>query len=216
MNEVGKKLILLFKRYRVMDIETLRRNLQGRSRRSVFRDLNRVGCCGSYSHAGKFHTLKTIPEFDLEGLWRHGNVGFSRYGTLRNTTAKMIKRSEAGRTHGELEGRLGVRLHNTLLGLVRSGEIGREKAGRLYVYLSVDPERAAVQLRRRRSMDAFASRRLPPLSTRIEVFAEIIRTGASPIDSASIASGLAKRGIAATVGQIECMIEHYDIKKNGL
>jgi len=214
MNEIGKKLILLFERYRVMDIETLRRNLQGRSRRSVFRDLNRVGYCTSYSHAGKFHTLETIPKFDSEGLWRHGNVCFSIYGTLRNTTAEMINRSEAGRTHGELEGRLGVRLHNTLLDLVRSGEIGRGKTGRLYVYLSADRERAAVQLRRRRSLNAFAADRLPPLSTRIEVFAEIIRRGASPIDSASIASGLAKRGIAATVGQVDRMLEHYDIKKN--
>lgn len=214
MNEIGKKLVLLFERYRVMDIETVRRNLQGRSRRSVFRDLKRAGYCTSYSHAGKFHTLKNIPEFDSEGLWRYGNVCFSRFGTLRNTTAEMIKRSEAGRTHGELKGRLGVRLHNTLLDLVRSRKIVREETGRLYVYLSADPQRAAVQLRRRRSMDAFASRRLPPLSTRIEVFAEIIRTGASPIDSASIASGLAQRGIMATVGQIECMIKHYDIKKN--
>lgn len=216
MNEIAERLVLLFERHRVMDIETVRRNLQGRSRRSVFRDLHRVGYCTSYSHAGKFHTLKSIPEFDSEGLWKHGNVCFSRYGTLRNTTAEMIKRSEEGRTHGELEGRLGLRLHNTLLDLVRSGEIGRGKTGRLYVYLSADPERANVQLQRRRSMDAFASRRLPPLSTRIEVFAEIIRTGALPIDSASIASGLARRGIVAAVGQIERMMKHYDIKKNGL
>lgn len=216
MNKIEKKLVLLFERHQVMDIETVRRNIQGRSRRSVFRDLYAVGYCTSYSHAGKFYTLGTIPEFDSEGLWKWGDVCFSKYGTLRSTAAEMIKRSEAGRTHGELEERLGVRLHNTLLDLVRSGEIGREKTERLYVYLDADPERATVQLRRRRSMDAFASRRLPPLSTRIEVFAEIIRTGASPIDSALIASSLAKRGIAATVGQIECMMMHYDIKKNGL
>ena len=217
MNEIGKKLVLLFERHRVMDIETVRRNLQGRSRRSAFRDLNRAGYCSSYSHAGKFYTLKTIPEYDSEGLWKHETVCFSKHGTLRNTTAEMIKKAEEGRTHGELERRLGVRLHNTLLDLVRSGEIGREKTGRLYVYLSANPERAALQLRRRRSMDAFAETitQMPPLSTRIEVFAEIIRTGASPIDSALIASGLAKRGIAATVEQIERMMEHYDIKKNG-
>ncbi len=216
MSGVGKKLVLLFERYRVIDIETVRRNLQGRSRRSVFRDLKRVGCCASYSHAGKFHTLKSIPEFDSEGLWKHGSVCFSKYGTLRNTTAEMIERAEAGRTHGEMEGRLGVRLHNTLLDLVRSGEIAREKTGHLYVYISADPQRANVQLRGRRGIDAFASRRLPPLSTRIEVFAEIIRTGASPVDSASIASGLAKRGIVARVGQVDRILEHYDVKKNGL
>ncbi len=175
MNEIAERLVLLFERHRVMDTEMVRRNLRGRSRRSVFRDLKRVGYCTSYTHAGKFHTLKSIPEFDSEGLWKHGDVCFSRYGTLRNTTAEMIKKSEAGRTHGELEGRLGVRLHNTLLDLVRSGEIGREKAGRLYVYLGADPERAAVQLRRRRSLNAFPADRLPPLSTRIEVFAEITR-----------------------------------------
>ena len=63
-------------------------------------------------------------------------------------------------------------------------------------------------------MDAFGASRLPSLSTRIEVFAEIIRTGASPIDSVSIASGLAKLGIVATAGQIKCVMKHYDIKKN--
>ena len=74
MNKIGKKLVLLIERYRVMDIETMRRYLQGRSRRSVFRDLKRAGYCTSYSHAGKYHTLKTIPKFDSEGFWKYVTV----------------------------------------------------------------------------------------------------------------------------------------------
>ena len=218
MNEMGRRLVQLFERYRVMDIETIQRLMEGRSRRSVFRDLNREQYLTSYTHAGGYYTLQAMPEFDSEGLWRYGDIGFSRYGTLRNTTVEMINGREEGGTHGELEARLRVRLHNTLLDLIRSTQIGREKVGRLYVYVSADHDRASFQLQRRRRMGALATRaaKLPPLSIRIEVFAEIIRTSASRIDTAGIESRLARRGIAAPVEQIERMMERYDIKKNAV
>jgi len=218
MNEIEKKLQQLFERHRMLDIEALQQLCQDRSRRSVFRDLKRLGYYCSYSHAGRFYTLKTIAQFNSDGLWEYSVARFSKYGTLRKTTLETIKKSQEGRTHRELEELLGVRLHNTLLDLVRTREIAREKAGRVYLYVSADRQAAAVQLQRRQCMVASTSTmaRLPSLSTRIQVFVELIRANALSIDSAAIASGLAERDIEVTAEQIECMMMHYDLKKNAV
>lgn len=58
------KLEKLFQRRLVMDIHTLKKLCTGSSRRSLFRDMAFLGYISSYSHAGKFYTLRTIPDFD--------------------------------------------------------------------------------------------------------------------------------------------------------
>ena len=47
-----------------------------------------------------------------------------------------------------------MRVHNTLLSLVREGCIGRERIGRVYLYVSADPERAAQQVKERQELSA--------------------------------------------------------------
>ena len=47
---------------------------------------------------------------------------------------------EAGATHRELQDRLRVRVHNTLLTLLRRSEIERERLAQLYVYLHRDAD----------------------------------------------------------------------------
>jgi len=71
-------------------------------------------------------------------------VGFSRAGTLKRTTADLVRISEAGRTHPELEQIVRVRVHNTLLDLVEEKEIGRERLGGLTIYVSPDKTRSAI------------------------------------------------------------------------
>jgi hypothetical protein len=124
------------KRKKVSDMKDLQGALGGRSRRSVFRDLSQAGYLTSYTHVGRFYTLADIPVFDDQGLWFYQDIGFSRAGTLKQTVNQQVDQTPEGRTHDELQSLLRVRVHNTLLDLVREERIGRERLGRVYLYVS--------------------------------------------------------------------------------
>ena len=81
----------LFKRKHVVVLDELRAALQTHSRTTIFRVLSGVGYHTSYSHAGRFYTLKEIPKFNDLGLWFWRDVGFSMEGTLRATAVALVK-----------------------------------------------------------------------------------------------------------------------------
>ena len=49
---------------------------------TVFGKLKELSSHASYSHRGRFYTLDAVARFDQQGLWSHGPVCFSRFGTL--------------------------------------------------------------------------------------------------------------------------------------
>jgi len=142
-------LIRLFQRRRVVDMPAILRALPGRSRYRVYRDLKALAHLRSYNQAGRFFTLPDIPRFDPDGLWRYRGAFFSRFGTLKATVRHLVRTAVAGCTHRELQELLDVRVYNTLLDLLRHGEIARESFGRLFLYVHLDPEVRARQVARR-------------------------------------------------------------------
>jgi len=92
----------------------IQRVLGTTSRTTVFRVLSEAGYLTSYSYAGRYYTLKEIPQFDTQGLWSYGEALFSKYGTLRATIVRFVQDAAAGQTHGELRERLRLRVHDTL------------------------------------------------------------------------------------------------------
>jgi hypothetical protein len=129
--EVRKVLKKLFKKARVATLDELFEVLETRSRVTVFRRLKEMGYLSSFTHNGRYYTLTELPDFDERGLWFFRNIGFSRAGTLKETTFELVETSFEGRTHEELKNLLRVRVHNTLLTLVREGRIGRERLRRI-------------------------------------------------------------------------------------
>src|ERR1700756_3478020 len=93
----------LFQRKRILNLKELFAALKTCSRTTVFRRLSSVGYQASCSHAGRYYTLSTIPEYDSNGLWRHNDVLFSRDGTLKATVRRLVAESVAGLFHRELE-----------------------------------------------------------------------------------------------------------------
>ena len=83
------KIKALFRDVHAMDLATIRAGLAGRAVRSVYRDLAQVGYMSSFTDRGRFYTLASIPDFDEDGLWFHGGVGFSRVGTLKDTVVAV-------------------------------------------------------------------------------------------------------------------------------
>jgi hypothetical protein len=125
-------------------LKEFQENLEGRSRRSLFRDFSKVDYISSYSHGGQFYTLKLTPKFDSYGLWHYRDIGFSKHGNLKKTLIHFIESSQAGMKHGELNDRLRISVFNTLLNLVVARKIKRTQLGRSYLYVSANKEHSKV------------------------------------------------------------------------
>lgn len=208
-----KALKRLFRRFPVADLETLSRTLDTKSRMSIFRRLRDFGYFSSYTHAGRFYTLAHIPQFDTYGLWIHQGIGFSEEGTLKATVLKLVKRAPSGVTHTELSHLLHVKVHNTLLSLVREGHIRREHIEQVYLYISTDPAEADEQISKRRMKLAEPDKGIAilPVTTVIEVLIETIHTGKFRVAPKLVSKRLAARGFSVTTGQIEQIFAQYGI-----
>lgn len=203
----------LFRRTPVMSMPQLERALAPRSRRSLYRDLSSLGYLSSYSHTGRYYTLRSVPDFDADGLWHYQGIGFSRDGTLKSTLCRLVEVSEAGRTQHELSLRLGVRVHNPLLELVQSKKLGREPFDSEYLYVAAKRARAAAQLQRRRALEIEQPIVAPP-SLELEVLLEVIHGVKRPEpDPATLAARLAARGIRVSVAEVAAVLEHHGLKK---
>ncbi len=213
-----QRLSRLFRRTPVVDMTALERTLPGRSRRSLFRDLQRLDYLASYSHAGRFYALREQVPFDPDGLWIHQGIGFSVRGTLKATSAHFVDVSEEGRTHGELERRLHVRVQNTLLGLVNEGRIDRENVGPVYLYVSVDVQHAKAQIESRLLLLAAQAPthvRLPDTLV-VEILIEIIRGSKKhPTSATNLARRLMARGVQVTAEQVKEVLVEHGIGKKG-
>src|SRR5208283_3576117 len=105
---------------------------------------------------GKFLTIPEVAQFDPQGLWTWKTARFSKCGTLKDTVASLVRSSPQGMTHEELAALLAVRVHNSLLQLVREGTLRRQRIGPAFVYLHVQRQSRSAQARRRKA--ALASR----------------------------------------------------------
>lgn len=210
--DAAKILRKLFRRRPVVQLQELGEVLETDSRMSVFRRLKEVGYRSSFTHAGRYYTLATIPSFDDQGLWFHGEIGFSLAGTLKATLAERIPAAEAGCTHAELEILVRVRVYNTLLDLVREGRIGCERWAGQRVYVSTEARRAAEQLARRQELGRL-TKEPPPLThgLTIEVLVEALQMSRVRVDPPTIAARVAARGLAVTVEQVRQVCLRYGL-----
>jgi hypothetical protein len=205
----------LFRKTPVMEMSDLERAAAPRSRRSLFRDLSALDYLSSYTHAGRYYTLRSMAVFDSDGIWRWQGVGFSRAGTLKSTVLHLVDSSQAGHTQRELQGRLGVRVHNPLLELVEDKKLGRESLDDEYVYVAAARVRGAAQLRERRSLVVLAPA-APTLrpTLEVEVLLEVIHGAqASLTDAAILAERLAARGVQASVAEVAAVLERHGLEK---
>lgn len=213
-NDFLSQLIQLFKKNLILDMNSIQKSFPNRSRCSIFRDLHEIGYISSYNKAGCYYTLKIIPQFDTDGIWRHEGVFFSSHGSLKETVKHMVDISAAGHTHPELQQTLGLRVHNTLLDLVSVKAIVREMFEGLYVYTHNNPEIKLRQLDERQKQSSW-QHNISPLNpyTTVEVLLAVIRQ--QDRSAADIFKVLSKKGINVTQNEIETIFQYYDLgKKN--
>ncbi len=129
-----------FKDNKITTLNELKRCLNSSSTMTVFRKLKAMGYLSSYSHRGRYYTLRAIPRFDEFGLWSFRSVRFSRYGNLIETAKTFVDASNAGFTAHELEALLHVETKHVLLQLFKKQRIHREKIAGYYVYFSLEAQ----------------------------------------------------------------------------
>jgi len=208
-----KALRASFKKERVVMLPDIYALLGTTSRMSAFRRLRDLNYLSSFSHVGRYYTLPGVTNFDPQGLWFYEEVGFSRFGNLKETVIHLVDQSVAGKTHEELEKQLHLRVHNTLLELVRSGKIAREAFEGVFVYLSLCADRVQQQLVNRREGVGDTAQDVLPDGIVIEVLAEIIRGNRVQIDQSIILSRLAQKGIRISALQLNQLCIRLDLKK---
>jgi len=203
----------LLRRTKIADMPTLEAAVPGRSRRSLFRDLDGLGYLNSFTHAGRFYTLADLPDFDSLGLWFHRDVGFSRGGTLKETVAFHVEQTGNGWTHGELARALRVRVHNTLLELLREGRVGRELLGGVHLYVSADRTRATKQIAGRQAVTRVMADalRVPSADETVEILCEALRSASGIPHPARVAESEALRARGLTARLVEQVYERYGL-----
>ena len=138
-----------FDEHKIATLDQLRAALGDPARCTVFRKLGDLLYLSSYSHRGKYYTLRSVARFTQQGLWNFNSVWFSRFGNLLQTAEAFVQNSEAGYSAAELKEILQVKTKHALTQLVRNGRLQREPFDSVFVYLS-SQNRVADQQRKAR------------------------------------------------------------------
>lgn len=146
-----QRLRTYLRRHTIADLPALKHALGTAADLTVFRKLKPLGYLASYTHRGRFYTLRTIARFDKAGLWSHEAVWFSRHGTLMATLAAWVPEAPQGWFADELADRLHVDVHDPLHDLVRQGRVRRTKLGGRFLYTAAEARRSKDQIRARRA-----------------------------------------------------------------
>lgn len=149
----SQRLRTYLQRYTIADLPALKHALGTSADLTVFRKLKPLGYLSSYTHRGRFYTLRTIARFDEDGLWSHDAVRFSRHGTLMATLAAWIPPSPQGWFAEELADRLHVEVHDPLHDLVRQGRVRRAEIAGRFLYTAAEARRSKDQIRVRRTAE---------------------------------------------------------------
>ncbi|MBW1699080.1 MAG: hypothetical protein JRH18_09600 [Deltaproteobacteria bacterium] len=211
------KVINLLRELMVATIDVLCNKLS-KSRITVLRALKSYGYFSSFNFNSSYFTLKDIPHFDKDGLWFHGEVGFSRYGTLTQTIKAIIDHSEKGYTVVELQKLLGTKVHNQLSLLCRKRMLTRFYVGRNCVYISVEPKLQASQEAKRKEQikkpKAITTIQVPQGLEALTVIRLLVEMIQEPdATAASLSQRFQRQGLHITAEQVRGVIEFYSLVK---
>jgi hypothetical protein len=138
-------MVKLLREHKVLTMPQLKDALGSDVSYTVLRKLAPLGYRTSYSHSGTYYTLDSIAQFDEHGLWSHGDIRFSRYGTLMDTAEALVNQSVAGYQVPELEAVVHVATKDALRQLVQGGRLFRQPWEGRYLYCALDRTRRQEQ-----------------------------------------------------------------------
>jgi hypothetical protein len=144
----------LLMRTKIATLDELKQALGTSIDVTVFRKLKPLGYITSYSHRGRYYTLREIALFDEKGLWSQATVWFSQLGTLLSTAESFVNRSPRGFFADELAGALHVDVQDALHQLTQQRRVTRQMVSGLYLYTAIDRTIQQGQFLTRRKVEA--------------------------------------------------------------
>jgi hypothetical protein len=144
----------LLLRSKIATIEELKQALGTSVDVTVFRKLKPLDYLTSYSHRGRYYTLREVARFDEKGLWSHAAAWFSQFGTLLATAEAFVNRSSRGYFAEELVRVLHVDVQDALHQLAQQRRVTRQIVSGLYLYTAMDRALQQGQLLARRKVEA--------------------------------------------------------------
>ena len=108
---------------------------------------------------------------------------------------------------------LRIKVYNSLLDLVKEGQVGRERIDKAFLYVAPEHSKAKEQINRQRTAGAEPVREVTVVSdtTVIEVLIEIIHAGSVEISPSLVTKRLSDRGIPIGNNQVEQIFKQYGI-----
>jgi hypothetical protein len=185
---------------------------------TVLRALKSYGYFSSFNFNSSYFTLNDTPDFDKDGLWFHGQIGFSRYGSLTQSIKAIVEHSEKGLTVVELQKLLGTKVHNQLSLLCRKKMLTRFYLGRNCVYTSLEAKlQASQEAQRKRPIkkpEAITTIQVPPGLEALTVIRLLVEMIHKPdATAASLSQRLQRQGFSITAEQVRGVIEFYSLVK---
>ena len=141
-------------RHKIATLPELQQALGATANLTVFRKLKVLDYLSSYTHRGRYYSLREIARFDDAGLWSHDAVWFSRYGTLVSTIETFVRQAPGGWFADELADALHAEVQDPLHGLVLSGRLRRSDVAGRFLYTSADSRQSRDQIRTRQTASA--------------------------------------------------------------
>lgn len=138
----------------IATLEQLKLALGTRVDVTVFRKLQPLDYLTSYSHRGRYYTLREIARFDQHGLWSQADVWFSQFGTLLATAEALVNGSPRGYFADELARALHVEVQDALHQLTQQSRVTRQMVSGQYLYTATDRSIQRGQLLTRRAVEA--------------------------------------------------------------
>ncbi len=199
-----------FKKDRVLDMQALQAAIGSSAPATIHRYLKQINHLTSYTHNGKYYTLPEIAQFDENGLWYYGDIGFSDKGTLIDTLEDIIKISESGQTNSELEKRFRTRVQESLRTLIESNKIVRKKVASHNLYVNPDPSISQDQIKKRQKIGK--REKLFPWIT-AEILIACVHTLSGSPNIEDVMKWLKKKGSSITKEQVEQVFEEENLEK---
>jgi hypothetical protein len=179
---------------------------------SVRRLLKQIGYFRSYTHNGKWYTLRDSPQFNREGIWHHKNIGFSKHGSLIATIGYLVAHSPSGLSARDLAQKLQHPCHAVLTNLHKNQVLDRVKVAGQFRYLAI-----AEPINRRQREHAAVSQ--PPhlltsLSTQAAVWVLVEHIKNPGLSFEQIAARLQEqRQLTLAPESIRQFFQEHDLKK---
>jgi hypothetical protein len=141
-------------RHKIATLPELQQALGATASLTVFRKLKLLDYLSSYTHRGRYYSLREIARFDDAGLWSHDAVWFSRYGTLVDTIESFVNQAPRGWFADELADALHAEVQDPLHDLVAGRRLRRSPLAGRFLYTSADSRQSRTQIRTRQTASA--------------------------------------------------------------